>query len=74
MLTLLSYNGSSETVKQQKEEKNMKLTLLLCKEAVSEATAMINSSNQPVIIAGVEIHRFSLQDKLLQLIIRQIFL
>jgi indolepyruvate decarboxylase len=28
---------------------------------------MINSSKQPVIIAGVEIHRFGIQDKLLQL-------
>src|SRR5215813_9125761 len=36
-------------------------------EALEEATAMINSSKQPVIIAGVEIHRFGLQDKLLQL-------
>ena len=36
-------------------------------EALVEATAMINSSKQPVIIAGVEIHRFGLQDKLLQL-------
>ena len=36
-------------------------------EALSEATTMINSSKQPVIIAGVEIHRFGLQDKLLQL-------
>jgi TPP-dependent 2-oxoacid decarboxylase len=36
-------------------------------EALAEATAMINSSKQPVIIAGVEIHRFGLQDKLLQL-------
>jgi len=36
-------------------------------EALAEATAMINSSKQPVIIAGVEIHRFELQDKLLQL-------
>jgi TPP-dependent 2-oxoacid decarboxylase len=36
-------------------------------EAVAEATAMINSSKQPVIIAGIEIHRFELQDKLLQL-------
>src|SRR5919108_1777882 len=38
------------------------------KEAVSEATTLINSSSQPVIIAGVEIHRFALQDKLLQII------
>jgi indolepyruvate decarboxylase len=36
-------------------------------EALAEATAMINSSKQPVVIAGVEIHRFGLQDKLLQL-------
>ncbi len=36
-------------------------------EALAEATAMINSSKQPVIVAGVEIHRFGLQDKLLQL-------
>jgi TPP-dependent 2-oxoacid decarboxylase len=36
-------------------------------EALAEATAMINSSKQPVIIAGVEIHRFGLQDKLLKL-------
>jgi TPP-dependent 2-oxoacid decarboxylase len=36
-------------------------------EALSEATTMINSSKQPVIIAGVGIHRFGLQDKLLQL-------
>jgi len=36
-------------------------------EALAEATAMINSSKQPVIIAGVEIHRLGLQNKLLQL-------
>jgi len=37
------------------------------KEALAEAIAMINSSTQPVIIAGIEIRRFELQDKLLQL-------
>jgi TPP-dependent 2-oxoacid decarboxylase len=37
-------------------------------EALNEAIAMINSSKQPVIIAGVELHRFGLQDKILQLI------
>jgi TPP-dependent 2-oxoacid decarboxylase len=36
-------------------------------EALAEATTMINSSKRPVIVAGVEIHRFGLQDKLLQL-------
>ena len=39
-------------------------------EAIAEAVAMINSSKRPVIIAGVEIQRFGLQDKLLQLAIR----
>jgi TPP-dependent 2-oxoacid decarboxylase len=38
------------------------------KEAISEATTLINSSSQPIIIAGVEIHRFALQDKLLEII------
>src|SRR6266487_3562581 len=37
-------------------------------EALSEATAMINSSDKPVIVVGIEIHRFGLQEKLLQLI------
>lgn len=35
-------------------------------EALQEATAMINSARQPVILAGVEIHRFGLQDALIQ--------
>ena len=37
-------------------------------EAVEEATTMINASQKPVIVAGVEIQRFRLQDELLQLI------
>lgn len=37
-------------------------------EALVEAIGIINSSKQPVVIAGVEIHRFALQNKLLQLI------
>jgi TPP-dependent 2-oxoacid decarboxylase len=37
-------------------------------EALEEAVRMINSSRQPVIVAGVEIHRFGLQDKILQLV------
>ena len=37
-------------------------------EALVEAIEIINSSKQPVVIAGVEIHRFALQNKLLQLI------
>src|SRR5215212_6689149 len=38
------------------------------REALAEATAMIKSSKQPVIVAGVELHRFGLQDELLQLV------
>ena len=47
----------------------MKQTGILCKKIV-EAVEMVNSSKQPVIIAGVEIHRFALQDKLLQLAVK----
>jgi TPP-dependent 2-oxoacid decarboxylase len=39
-------------------------------EALVEATEIINSSKQPVIVAGIEIHRFALQDKILQLAIK----
>lgn len=37
-------------------------------EAIKESVNMINSAKKPVIITGVEIQRFRLQDKLLQLI------
>jgi indolepyruvate decarboxylase len=36
-------------------------------EAADEAVRLITASQRPVIIAGVEIHRFGLQDKLLKL-------
>jgi indolepyruvate decarboxylase len=38
------------------------------KEALAEATAIINKSKKPVIIAGIEIHRFGLQDELMELL------
>jgi TPP-dependent 2-oxoacid decarboxylase len=38
------------------------------KEATAEAIGMINVAKRPVIIAGEEVHRFELQDKLLALI------
>ncbi|MGD1835386.1 MAG: alpha-keto acid decarboxylase family protein [Nitrososphaeraceae archaeon] len=38
------------------------------KEAISESVKMINSSKKPVIIVGVESHRFGLQKKIMQLI------
>ncbi|XHX79514.1 MAG: alpha-keto acid decarboxylase family protein [Stenomitos frigidus ULC029] len=36
-------------------------------EAIREAVTLINAAKQPVILADVEIHRFGLQDALLQL-------
>lgn len=37
------------------------------KEALAEATAMINSSRKPVIIAGIEMHRFGLGQEVTKL-------
>jgi indolepyruvate decarboxylase len=37
-------------------------------EDLNEAIEMTNSSKQPVSIAGVEVHRFGLQNKLLELV------
>src|SRR5437763_1717213 len=36
-------------------------------EAVEEAAVMLRRSRQPIIIAGIEVHRFGLQDLLLRL-------
>ena len=40
---------------------------LVVNEAADEAAALISSAEKPIIIAGVEIHRFGLQDELLAL-------
>ncbi|MHC4477811.1 MAG: alpha-keto acid decarboxylase family protein [Planctomycetota bacterium] len=37
-------------------------------ECIAEATMMLNRSQRPVIMAGVEIHRFDLQDGLVELV------
>jgi TPP-dependent 2-oxoacid decarboxylase len=37
-------------------------------EALQEAVELINAARQPVILAGVEMHRFGLQEELLQLV------
>lgn len=37
-------------------------------EALQESTAIINASKRPVIIAGVEIHRYGLQDQLTEFV------
>jgi TPP-dependent 2-oxoacid decarboxylase len=53
------------SMKDEYEERGDPLAMA---EAVEEATAMINASQKPVIVAGVEIQRFGLQDEVLQLI------
>jgi TPP-dependent 2-oxoacid decarboxylase len=62
ILTPIYQEQYSETTKEEYET-----DIDSMQEALEEATAMINSSKQPVIISGVEIHRFGLQNKLLQL-------
>jgi indolepyruvate decarboxylase len=37
------------------------------KEAVEDATRMINASERPVILAGIEIHRFGLREEVIRL-------
>ena len=37
-------------------------------EAIHEAVEMLNRAKSPIILAGVELHRFGLQDKLIQLV------
>lgn len=61
------YTESSRYSKNAKVEEGYETDMDSMQESLAEATAMINSSKQPVIIGGVEIHRFGLQDKLLQL-------
>lgn len=38
------------------------------RESLEEAVQMINNARRPVIIAGIELHRFGLQDKLVEFI------
>jgi indolepyruvate decarboxylase len=37
-------------------------------EAITETVSLLNAARQPVILAGVELHRFGLQSELLQLV------
>jgi len=64
------FADSSTCSKTTKREEEYETDMDSMQEAIAEAVAMINSSKRPVIIAGVEIQRFGLQDKLLQLAIR----
>jgi TPP-dependent 2-oxoacid decarboxylase len=52
----------------QTPSENFKTDTDTLQEALEEAISMINSSKQPVIVAGVEVQRFGLQDELLRLI------
>ncbi|HET7147524.1 MAG TPA: thiamine pyrophosphate-dependent enzyme [Candidatus Nitrosopolaris sp.] len=55
----------SDNLKGDNQERSDPVVLT---EAVEEAMAMINASQKPAIVAGVEIQRFGLQDEMLQLI------
>ncbi|MCF6159199.1 MAG: alpha-keto acid decarboxylase family protein [wastewater metagenome] len=55
-------NDHASTCKVQ-EESDPKIL----QEAITEAVIMINAAQKPVIIAGVELHRFGLQEELLKL-------
>ncbi len=54
-------------IKEQSNKKNY-LNSNDMKKATDEAIIMINSSKTPLIVAGIEIQRFKLQKKLLELI------
>ncbi len=58
---------STKYSKSVKEGGEFETDMDFMQEALREAIEMINSSKQPVIVAGVELHRFGLQDKLLHL-------
>jgi len=55
--------SNNRALRSQEETDSMILS-----EAVSEAIEMINKAEKPVILAGVEIHRFGLKEKLIQFI------
>lgn len=58
-------NVPNHSIATEDEESSDPSTLA---EAIQEASSMINASKRPIIIAGVELHRFGLQRDLLQLV------
>jgi TPP-dependent 2-oxoacid decarboxylase len=60
--------GNERDINFQTPSENYKIDTDTLQEALEEAIIMINSSQQPVIVAGVELQRFGLQDDLLRLI------
>jgi len=67
-LPILSLRQNDDVDFQTSISEEYKTDIASMQEALEEAARMINSSRQPVIVAGVEIHRFGLQDKILQLV------
>src|SRR5581483_9448999 len=57
----MEYRGPSVNHSEALKVRQFELDTNAMQESLAEATAMINSSKQPVIIAGIEIHRFALQ-------------
>lgn len=49
-------------------EKSVETDENILKEFIRESTELINKSEKPVILSGVEIHRFGMQEKLLKFI------
>ena len=63
-LDTISNNNNAAQVDQYQEKSDP----IILMEALNETINMINSSTRPVILAGVEIQRFGLQNELLNLI------
>jgi TPP-dependent 2-oxoacid decarboxylase len=63
-LDTISNNNAAAQVDQYQEKSDP----IILMEALNETINMINSSTRPVILAGVEIQRFGLQNELLNLI------
>ncbi|HEY9763616.1 MAG TPA: thiamine pyrophosphate-binding protein [Trichocoleus sp.] len=61
---MVSAAGDANYVRKRQVDESDPETLA---EAIQEAVELINAAKQPVILADVEIHRFGLQDALLQL-------
>ncbi|MCZ6772793.1 MAG: thiamine pyrophosphate-binding protein [Proteobacteria bacterium] len=53
---------------QTRERLHTDIDPAVLKEALDEAVAMLNAAERPIVLAGVEIHRFGLQDRLIQFI------
>src|SRR5919108_6426629 len=68
MLTSQREQRPNSSSSESTTETEYKSDLISMHEALLEATAMINSSDKPVIVVGIEIHRFGLQQKLLELV------